>query len=270
MSRAKLITVVPYNPAWPMMYQKEASLIEKALDNNLLAIHHIGSTSVPGLAAKPKIDILAVVRYPQQAITSLHKIGIEYRGEWNVPFKYGFAKRGDVDVNLHVFEKGNPEIELNLLFCEYLSSHPNVRDTYAACKQSILQDARSHYQQEGTMFATYTIKKASFIRSVLRKAGFDRLRMLLCTDYVEWDSAERLRKKYFTRVGIPPHPILRDKNHHHLILYKGVDIIGYAHVNAPDSQQRKLVMLLLDNPEYDNKYRCYFQELIAKWMNLHR
>lgn len=85
----KIIEVVPYDPNWPHIYEKEAALIGQALGGNCLAIHHIGSTAVPGLAAKPKIDIIAVVQDPLLVRDQLEKIGIHYRGEYNIPLHYG-------------------------------------------------------------------------------------------------------------------------------------------------------------------------------------
>ena len=58
----KIVEVVLYDPNWAYIYNTEAALIRTELGNNFIAIHHVGSTSVPGLAAKPKIDIIAVVR----------------------------------------------------------------------------------------------------------------------------------------------------------------------------------------------------------------
>lgn len=82
--------VVPYNPDWPNIYYREATKIRKALGVNCLEIHHVGSISVPGLLAKPKIDILAGEKERQKAIKSLEAIGIDYRGEYNIPMHYGF------------------------------------------------------------------------------------------------------------------------------------------------------------------------------------
>ena len=70
----KIIEVVPYDPNWPHIYEKEAELIRQALGGNCLAIHHIDSTSVPGLAAKPKIDIITVVQDPLLAWDQLEKL----------------------------------------------------------------------------------------------------------------------------------------------------------------------------------------------------
>src|SRR3990167_9449974 len=110
MATQKPIEVVPYNPEWPAQFQNEAERILKALGGNALAIHHIGSTSVPGLPAKPKIDILLVAQDPPKAVPALETIEFRYRGEFNIPLHYGFSKRGEVNVNLHVFEPGHPEI----------------------------------------------------------------------------------------------------------------------------------------------------------------
>jgi len=124
----KIIEVVPYDPNWPTIFAVESKIIQEAFGENCLEIHHIGSTSVPGLAAKPKIDMIAVVKDPSEVIEQLSSIGIQYRGEYNIPLHYGFSKRGKVDINLHVYEEVHPEIKLNLLFRDYLRSHAVARD----------------------------------------------------------------------------------------------------------------------------------------------
>ena len=79
MNERKMIQVVPYDARWPHNFEQEAALIRQALGGNCLAIHHIGSTSVPGLSAKPKIDVIAVVQDPLLARDQLEKIGIQLR-----------------------------------------------------------------------------------------------------------------------------------------------------------------------------------------------
>ena len=73
----KFIEVVPYDTQWALIFEKEAAPIRQALGGNCLAIHHIGSTSVPGLAAKPKIDRIAVVQDTLLARGQLEAIGIQ-------------------------------------------------------------------------------------------------------------------------------------------------------------------------------------------------
>jgi len=88
------IEVVSYDSNWPEQFKAESSRIKDALGGNFLAIHHVGSTSVSGLSAKPKIDIIAEVKDPDRSIKQLEAIGYDYRGEYNIPFHYGFSKRG--------------------------------------------------------------------------------------------------------------------------------------------------------------------------------
>src|SRR5579872_2938376 len=118
--KTKKIVVVPYNPDWPKIFEDEALKIKKALGANCLAVHHIGSTSVPGLSAKPVIDMIGVVKTPEEAIKPLEYLGFKYKGEYNIPMRYYFNRSEGVDTNLHVYAEGHPEIELNLLFRDYL------------------------------------------------------------------------------------------------------------------------------------------------------
>jgi GrpB-like predicted nucleotidyltransferase (UPF0157 family) len=94
---------------------------------------HVGSTSVSGLAAKPKIDIVAVAKDRKRAIIDSEKVGYAHRGEWNIPLKCGFTKRGATSVNLHLFfDEDHPGVELNLKFRDYLRAHSDVCAQYAA------------------------------------------------------------------------------------------------------------------------------------------
>ena len=82
------ITVVPYDPAWPGLYEAEAQAIAGVLGQRLTAIHHIGSTAVPGLAANPVIDIMPVVRAVTEADecrADFEALGYEYLGEFGIP-----------------------------------------------------------------------------------------------------------------------------------------------------------------------------------------
>jgi hypothetical protein len=106
----KQIEVVAYNCNWPIVFEAEANLIKTAFGGNCVAVHHVGSTSVNGLSAKPIIDIIAEVKNGTLSINQLEKIGFVYKGEWNIPFKYGFTKRGQTSINLHVYEENHPTI----------------------------------------------------------------------------------------------------------------------------------------------------------------
>jgi len=140
------VQIVPYNPRWPQMYDNEATLIIQALGSNCLAIHHFGSTSVPGLSAKAKIDILAIVKDFYCVDTSnLEKLGFENRGEV-IPSGRYFSKNTP-QIHLHLFEEGN---------------HHDDRDAYAKIKKDL---ASKH-----TDGMSYCNAKTEFINTIIEKA----------------------------------------------------------------------------------------------------
>ncbi len=263
-----VIIITPYNPDWPTMFEAEALKIREALGDNCLAVHHVGSTAVPGLAAKPKIDIIAVVSDPINAVEALEKIGIQYRGEYNIPMHYGFSKRGSIDVNLHVYENGHPEIELNLLFRDYLRKHPDVRDEYANLKENLLRDSAS-FEKRNSMFTGYNLGKDAFISKVLKAANFNRIRIMRCTHYAEWDMAKKLRQKYFfAPLGISdPYTWTFDhKDHVHFILYQGIEIIGYAHIQFWPDHRAALRIFVIDEACRQHGFGSQFLEFCERWL----
>lgn len=270
----KVIQVVPYDPSWSHFFEKEATLIKQALGDNAIAVHHIGSTSVPGLAAKPKIDVVAVVKnnIPEMSIQAQHdleRLGYEYRGEYNIPLHYGFAKRGgEIDFNLHVYEEFHPEIELNLCFRDYLRNHPNKRDEYARLKEELIQD-ESSFNKENSPFTNYTLRKGDFIRGVLQAAGFNKIRMLKCNDATEWSAAKHFRMHYFFGPYGIDDPYLWTFNHEehaHLVLYQGTEIIGYAHIQFwPENRAAMRIIVISENKRHQN-FGNQFLAFIEKWL----
>jgi len=264
----KNIVVTSYNPDWPTLFEAEAVRIQEALGDNCIAIHHIGSTSVPGLAAKPKIDIIAIALDPDNAIEALERIGIQYKGEYNIPLHYGFSKRGHIEINLHVYENGHPEIELNLLFRDYLRGHPEARDEYAQLKENLLKDSSS-FEKKNSMFTGYNLGKNAFIHKVLKTVNFNRIRMLRCTHYSEWDVAKKLRRKhFFDPLGIDdPYTWTFDhKDHIHLILYQGVEMIGYAHIQLWPNQRAALRIIVVDEAYQQHGFGSQFLQLCERWL----
>lgn len=269
LKKNKTIDVVPYDPNWPCIYEKEGALIRQALGDNCLAIHHIGSTSVPGLSSKPKIDMIAVVQDPLLARNQLEKISIQYRGEYNVPLHSGFSKRGDIDLNLHVYEESHPEIELNLMFRDQLRAHPSIRDDYARFKKKLIQD-QSSFHKENSDFTNYTLRKGDFIRNVLREAGFNKTRMLRCNDDTEWQAAKHFRDTYF----FGPHGIedpytwtFNHEEHAHLVLYQGTEIIGYAHIQFWPDKRTAIRIIAVDENKRNQNFGSEFLTLTEKWLH---
>jgi GrpB-like predicted nucleotidyltransferase (UPF0157 family)/GNAT superfamily N-acetyltransferase len=266
MTEQKKIQVVPYDPRWPELFRAEADQIQSALGSNCLAVHHVGSTSVPQLCAKPKIDIIVVVKRPEEIIKPLETIGYEYRGEFNIPLHYGFRKRGEPSVNLHVYEEGNPEIELNLTFRNYLRNHPDVRDAYGELKQGLLGKASS-FVKENSMFTGYNLGKNSFICKVLELAGWNRLRFVHCTHFDEWEAAKKLRKEnFFPQRPDPYEWTFQHKDHVHFVLYKGIEVIGYAHVQLWPDARAALRIIVIEKNRRKQGNASQFLKWIEAWL----
>jgi GrpB-like predicted nucleotidyltransferase (UPF0157 family)/ribosomal protein S18 acetylase RimI-like enzyme len=136
------IEVVPYDPAWPVMYEQEASILTSAFDEQLVAIHHIGSTAIVGIHAKPIIDILPVVHDIEQVNRLnplLISLGYDPRGENGIAGRRYFRKGTDTarSHHVHVFEDGNPEIARHVDFCAFLNAFPKQAERYSILKQQL-------------------------------------------------------------------------------------------------------------------------------------
>src|SRR6476469_6559455 len=136
------IHLAPYDPEWPRLFEREARRIRAALGDRALLVEHVGSTSVPGLAAKPKIDIdLAVADTADEAAyvplmeAAGYVLHIRER-EWH---EHRFFKGPDTDVNLHTFTIGCLEIERMLRFRDHLRSDATDRRLYEDAKRELAQ-----------------------------------------------------------------------------------------------------------------------------------
>lgn len=138
---AQHVYVVDYNPQWPERFRKESRLIEKILGDNCVSVHHIGSTAVPGLAAKDIIDILVVVRSLDDADKSAAgfvSAGYEWMGEFGIPWRRYLRKGGDERTHqIHLFQQDDENIRRHLAFRDYLRTHHDVSEEYAALKKDL-------------------------------------------------------------------------------------------------------------------------------------
>ncbi|REJ88740.1 MAG: GrpB family protein [Planctomycetota bacterium] len=155
---------VDYSPEWPALFEQAAERLRSLIGDDLIEIHHIGSTSVPGLAAKPIIDIVPIVRdITRDTVFSpiLEEAGYKVWGEYGIPGRRYFTRdRGNVRThNIHLFEQGDPQIERHVAFCAYLREHPEVRDEYAALKREV-------YQRHPADIAAYSDGKDAWIKRV--------------------------------------------------------------------------------------------------------
>lgn len=135
------VIVLPYDPAWKDQFEEGALQIKAVLGDQCTDIHHIGSTAVLGLAAKPVIDILPVVK-DIKAIDffndKLAELGYIAKGENGLPGRRYFQKGGDERTHhVHVYQEGNVEIRRHLAFRNYLRDHPQVAGNYGALKKGL-------------------------------------------------------------------------------------------------------------------------------------
>lgn len=141
---AQHIVVTEYNPLWLKMFDIEAEKIKRILKKNCIAIHHIGSTSVVGLAAKPIIDIMPIVHNLEdvdRVALEFEKIGYEYMGEFGISGRRYLRKGGDERTHqIHIFSEDNTvDIERHLVVRDYLRTHKAVCEEYATLKKELAQ-----------------------------------------------------------------------------------------------------------------------------------
>jgi GrpB-like predicted nucleotidyltransferase (UPF0157 family) len=218
----KVIEIQEHNPCWVDIFEQEAEVLREILQDEVIDIHHVGSTSIPGCFAKPKIDIILVAKNKAHVTKLLELYNWINKGEYAIPFEIVFAKRGAHNINLHTFfDPDHPEIELNLTFRDYLRSHVDLVKEYSKLKQEILANPENLEVANFGSFAlpVYTLKKRKFIDKVLEMAGFNRLRMLRCTLEEDWQMAEKFAQR----------PI-KDQPGDHVLIYRGIHPIGYADI----------------------------------------
>jgi GrpB-like predicted nucleotidyltransferase (UPF0157 family) len=165
------VLVVAYNPAWKLEFEREATFIRRALGNMVAAVHHVGSTAIPNIYAKPIIDIMPVVaditrldeaRW-QAAMTAL---GYEALGEFGLPGRRYFRKDNAAGIrshHVHSYQHGHPDINRHLAFRDYLIAHPAEAQRYSALKQRL---ARAY----PTNIEAYSNGKDAYIKEQERAA----------------------------------------------------------------------------------------------------
>ena len=136
------IVVVDYDPEWPRRFDVERTKILQALGARALAVEHVGSTSVPRLAAKPIVDVNVTVADSsdeQSYLPDLVAAGYELRvrePEW---YEHRMLRTSTGDVHVHVFSVGSPEIVRMRVFRDWLRDHDRDRELYAATKRLLAQ-----------------------------------------------------------------------------------------------------------------------------------
>jgi GrpB-like predicted nucleotidyltransferase (UPF0157 family) len=160
------IEVVDYDPEWPRLFEREADRIRAVLGKRAVQLEHVGSTSVPGLAAKPIIDIMLVV--PDSGDELAYLPDLEAAGYVLVireaeRQQHRVFKGPDTNVNLHVYSPGSPEIERYLIFRDRLRSDPADRERYQRVKRELARRDWRYVQQ-------YADAKTEVVEEIIARA----------------------------------------------------------------------------------------------------
>jgi GrpB-like predicted nucleotidyltransferase (UPF0157 family) len=168
MSDMRNVVVVPYDPDWPAQFRAEATQIAAIFGPELLSIHHIGSTAIPGLNAKPIIDIMPIVRDIEKVDLfnpAMIQLGYEPKGENDIPGRRYFVKGSDAHRthHVHIYALDNAEVKRHLDFRDYLIVHPEEAEYYGSLKAELAR------QFPHDIFG-YMAGKDGFIREIILKA----------------------------------------------------------------------------------------------------
>jgi GrpB-like predicted nucleotidyltransferase (UPF0157 family) len=162
------IVLVPYDPQWPALFEREAARIRGVLGDRVRLLEHCGSTSVAGLSAKPVIDIVMAV--PDSSDEAAYVPEMEAAGyvlrirepDW---FQHRLFRGPDTTINLHTFSEGSSEIDKMLQFRDWLRTHDDERDLYQRAKLELAERTWEFTQQ-------YADSKSEVVHAILERAGW--------------------------------------------------------------------------------------------------
>jgi GrpB-like predicted nucleotidyltransferase (UPF0157 family) len=160
------IQLMDYSAEWPALFVREATRIRAVLGDRVLMLEHVGSTSVPGLAAKPIIDIILAVA--DSADEAAYVPAMESAGyvlhirepEWH---QHRLFKGSDTNINLHVYSFGCPEMDKMLVFRDWLRSNDADRELYERTKRELAKQTWKYVQN-------YADAKTSVVEQIVARA----------------------------------------------------------------------------------------------------
>jgi GrpB-like predicted nucleotidyltransferase (UPF0157 family) len=162
------VTIEDYNPAWTEWFEMLRAMVGDALQDLAVAIEHVGSTAVPGLAAKPIVDIDVVIPTRSDLIEAIRRmaaIGYLHEGDLGVADREAFAHPPGLPVHhLYVCSRQSPELQRHLLFRDFLRLHPQEMQAYAELKRVLAK--RFHNDRE-----SYAVAKSDFVNAALQRAA---------------------------------------------------------------------------------------------------
>ena len=258
------IMLVPYDPAWPGQFELEAQKIKNALGANCIMIHHIGSTSIKGIHAKPIIDVIPVVKdildvdKHNDAMTAL---GFTPRGELGMPFRRFFQRKTGIHINAHVFEENDPEIERNLVFRDHMNNNLADREAYSNLKVQLGSNI--------TDITEYVLKKDPFIQNIFNKIKLNGFRFVQALTDNEWSGYRKImQEELFDRMGItfdPNHWTMKATDHYKFVFIKGTTVIGAAMIAWMGESESILRTFAIDSDYQNQGFGRHFLKLLMRW-----
>jgi GrpB-like predicted nucleotidyltransferase (UPF0157 family) len=168
-----IVRLVSYDPEWQQLFEVEKNALESVLGDSLIAVEHIGSTAVPGIKAKPILDLMVAIKSLdawERIREPLSTLGYEFRTDFRKEHGHILFVKGPEECRTHylkVTECNSDFWTEHVLFRDYLISHPEYRDEYQRIKESLLE-------AYGGDRAPYTKGKEVFVKRVLNLAGFQK------------------------------------------------------------------------------------------------
>lgn len=160
------VHVVDYDSQWPKEFEKEKEKILELLKDEIRSIEHVGSTALPGVAAKPTIDLMVgvyMLDVNDKVIKSLEGLGYRYFGEYSIPGRHFFRRGKPPSHHIHWVETGSDFWETQLLFRDYMRAHPADAQKYEKLKKKLAKKYRDDRDK-------YTLAKTEFIVGINKKA----------------------------------------------------------------------------------------------------
>jgi GrpB-like predicted nucleotidyltransferase (UPF0157 family) len=160
------ITIVDYDPSWPGLFDREDQRIRAALGDRVIQLEHTGSTSVPGLAAKPVIDMTLIVPDSSDEasyVPDLEAVGYRLWIREPLWHQHRVFKGPDTNVNLHTFSPGSPELERMVGFRDWLRTHDDDRDLYERTKRELAS-------REWKFVQNYADAKTAVVEEIIARA----------------------------------------------------------------------------------------------------
>ena len=163
------VQVVPHNPIWHSLFEQEAHQISTSLGSIFKEIHHIGSTAIPDIYAKPIVDLLVIVENISAVdakSSEMVLLGYEVMGEYGISGRRYFRKANIQSVrtyHVHAFERDTEPVKRHVLFRDYLIAHPHAAQQYSDLKRQLAQQ----YPMDSR---AYTIGKEQFVKDIVLAA----------------------------------------------------------------------------------------------------